>query len=383
MKGAPLLAILIGLAVAAGAILHTKRNGTPDADQPSPPVSTTPAALVARHLDLPEVTPSPLQPVSQEILTRRIGDNLEARFGTGGLAHRTRAYELLTLLPTGQNLHRQISATLTVGVRGWFDDLRGELLVLPDFAPETRPDDRATLLRLRTRERLFREGFALPAHATDDQWIAHRALHGALAQALQLAALPDHSGKLPTSQETEREAILLSLPVYTHNLASCDELLGLPYLRRRREAAPTPWLDLLRSTSGYTQDLLDITAPIPPAPTLPNIGASLLEESLGAYSTQLLLERHSDYELAESLTPQWRGDRYRLFSNAHGDHLVWHCQWATAEAANRAAEILRNNFTSDGLIPGNNTRHASIETRDSLLLILNCSDPVTLIKLKK
>jgi len=379
VKGAPLLLTLLGVAIFVGNVLYLADRG----GEQTAPANTTlsPAAFVAQQLDLPLGQPAPLQAVSPETLRHRIGANLDAHFGPGGLARRTRAYELLTLLPSGQNLHDQFLAMQAAGCRGWFADRTGDLLVAEDFAPLTRPDDRATLIRLRTLEFLRRASFTLSPDADDDQWFAHRAIHGALAEALQIADQSGALSNLPTAEETEREAILLTLPILIHNLAQSPELLGLPYLRQRSEAAPTPWITLLREAPTHTHGLLH--CPPDPLPALPQLGSTLLEESLGAYATQLLLERHSDFEQAESLTPHWRGDHYRLFANGRGDHLLWHCQWATPEAATNAANLLRSTLTPEGTIPGTTDRHFLIETRHRLLLVLNCSDPDTLAALRQ
>lgn len=380
MKGAPLLVTLLLAALVAGASLYYRQHQPESSSQPTEE-QASPAAFVATHLRIALREPAPLQAVSPDTLRDRISANLDARFEPGGLAHRTRAFELLTLLPSGQNLHGQLVAMQAAGSRAWFDDLQGKLLVAENFAPLTRPDDRATLIRLRTRELLHREGFTLPKNVSDDEWIAYRALHGALADALALADQDNTAPPLPSSEETEREAILLSFPHYIHNLALSHELIGIPYLKQRRKAAPIPWIDLLRSAPGHTHGLLH-TSP-DPLPDLPTTGSTLLEESLGAWSTQLLLERHSDYELAEELTPHWRGDHYRLFSNGRGDHLVWQCLWDNAQSATRAADILRNALSLDGSVPGSIERLFHVTSRDSLLIVLNCSDLATLATLQK
>jgi hypothetical protein len=376
VKGAPLLATLVGLASVAGVGLYLNKPDQPAATGPTKHGPLAPAAFVARNLELPPSEPSPFHSVTPDTLRDRIGANLDAHFGPGGLAHRTRAFELLTLLPSGQNLHGQLLAMQAIGTRGWFDDRTGQLLVLEDFAPLTRTDDRATAIRLHTRSALHRQGFTLPSGASDDEWITRRILHGALADALQLADQGDKTPPVPTSEETEREAILMSLPVFILNLAQSPEFLGLPYLQQRREVHPTAWLDLLRIAPKRSHEFYGIT-PDPLSP-LPTTGSTLLEESFGAFTTQLLLERHSDYERAEELTPHWRGDHYRLFSNGRGDHVVWHCQWDTPEAAENAVDILRNALTGDGLIPGTSDRHVLIDSQGPLLRILNCSDSATL-----
>lgn len=375
MKPATLLATLVGLAVLGGLLLVTSRQ-RPAADAPADPALSA-ADFVARELGVAPAAPAPLQPVDPAALQQRIATQLEARFGPEGLERRSRAYAYLTLLPPEQDLEALLVLMESAGTRAWFDPHTGTSLVVEDFSPESRPDDRAALLRLRTRETLYREGFRLPPEADDDRWITHHILHGAVALAVAEAGSP--GTHLPTSEETDREATLLSLPVFVLNLAQSPEFVGLPYLRERRERGTGAWLDILRTAPPHTHGLLGLTTD--PLPPLPAGGATELQESLGAYATQLLLERHADYERAEELILDWRGDHFRMFTNPRGEHLVWNCRWASPAAAAAAADLLRNTLTVEAAVPGTQQRSVLIDSRGDLLRLFNCADPATLATL--
>ena len=111
------------------------------------------------------------------------------------------------------------------------------------------------------------------------------------------------------------------------------------------------------------------------SPRLPATGKSLLEESLGAYAVQILLEWLADFDQARALALDWRGDRYRLFANGSGDHLLWACRWKDEKSARRAAAIL------EARRPDGEERSISISTHGTITVVANCADQETLDEL--
>ena len=99
-----------------------------------------------------------------------------------------------------------------------------------------------------------------------------------------------------------------------------------------------------------------------------------MEESRGSLQIQTLIEWLESYEQAQALALLWRGDRYRLFANASGDHLLWVCRWETEAAATRASEILSRRNDP----PGIPERHISVFTREKTTTMINCADSQTL-----
>ena len=180
--------------------------------------------------------------------------------------------------------------------------------------------------------------------------------------------------------ETEREANLLSLPLYLHNLIQLPLIQGRDYVLAETKNGAS-FADILQEPPTSTLTLLK--APefsIPPAPTLPPREGTLLEESLGAYVTQLLCERLSDYLVAESLGATWRGDRYQYFETTTGEHLFWISQWQTTEATQKMAALLRTE-TASSYPTHDRIRFREVITDGTTLRFANCADQATLDEL--
>lgn len=379
MKGARALPLLLACAVAVGVILYATHHRRTTPSPSTGTVAIDPTLFLEGETGLQaDSLPAP-RPVDTEDLIARISTRLEKRFGPDGLARRARAFGLLGLLPPGQDLKTQLLAMQTAGARAWFDEHSGDLLTLDDFDP-SRSDDRTTFVRLRTLQLLHRHFPPPSRHPGDDAWLAREAVHAGIASGVEARFLAVTGGRsaLPTREETERQAILLSLPLFLHNLAQLGTMQGRDFAEDRRGDGPRPWADLLADPPAHTLALFSPLSPGPP-PVLPDTPPALFEETLGAYSTYLLLERLSDYLLAEPLVPSWRGDRYRLFSNASGDHLIWICTWSTPQAAAQAAQLIQNTLSPRPDHPsfGTEARHTMIIARDNNTLFLNCADPET------
>ena len=144
-------------------------------------------------------------------------------------------------------------------------------------------------------------------------------------------------------------------------------------LRTRSRTLPDLIEDPPRSTfellGGDPSSIVPVTLP-PPLPSQ----ANQLEESLGSLQIQTLIEWMESYEQAQALALLWRGDRYRLFANASGDHLLWICRWETEAAAARASEILSRRNDP----PGMPERHFTVLTREKTTIMINCADSQTL-----
>lgn len=382
MKGTQALPILLVGAFAAGGLLYLGKGRSPSSGSGAPGAAAGGRALAERETGLtfrsePTVIASPdddLRPI--------IGAHLDQRFGADGLAHRSRAYDLLQLLPPGQNLRGLLIAAHSAGARAWFDDQSGSIHTIAAFDP-SRPDDQATLVRLLTRQLLHRTSPPPATHPGDDAWITRQAIHGGIAAGVLARFIEANGGRttLPTAEETEREAILLSLPVYLHNLVQVGSMQGRDYVEARRVEGPSPWQPVLNRPPARSLDLFADAVPSTPAPPMPELpGTAVFEESLGAYATMLLLERLSDYLLAEGVAPAWRGDRYRLFTTGNGDHLFWICRWANPEAAAAAADIIRNTLPPAPPDPafGTEARHTRIITSGATTRYFNCADADTL-----
>jgi hypothetical protein len=383
MKGAHALPLLLACAVVAGTGIYYVRLHHSAAPPPAP----SDAAEIALFLETESGLPSAQLPAPRAIapdeLAALVTSRLEGRFGPDGLAHRSRAFSLLGLLPPDQDLAALLLTMHAAAARAWFDEHTGDLFTLGGF-DLSRRDDQSTFVRLRARQLLHQRDPPPSTHPGDDAWLAREAVHAGIASGVEARFLAATGGRsdLPTSSETEREAILLSLPLYLHNLAQLGTMQGRDFVEDRRTAGPEPWGALLASPPGHTLALFGPAAP-GPVPVLPATPPARFEESLGAYTTYLLLERLSDYLQAGAVAHLWRGDRYRLFANPAGEHLVWICTWATPEAASGAARLIENTLSPGPGHPaiGREPRHTRVTTRGHSTIFLNCADPATLQQL--
>ena len=98
------------------------------------------------------------------------------------------------------------------------------------------------------------------------------------------------------------------------------------------------------------------------------VECSMFRLLLNKLQIQNLIEWLDSYEQALALALLSRGDRYRLFANDAGDHLVWAARWETPQAAQRAAEILQRKDP---------TRSFSVRAHDRLTVLIDCADEDT------
>ena len=297
---------------------------------------------------------------------------------------RARTFELLGFADLAErNLRDEMVVGEAGGVRGWFDDRTGRILVPDDF-DEAETHDRVTAHGLLARLLVHQHTPPTIGTLPDDEWIARRALHTAIAESVManLRAANRTAFELPTPTQTEREAVILALPIYLHQIANLPLEKGEAriFLETRLRTGARALADLIAEPPRSTLELLNgdpspISPPrLPPAPPDAQVQ---LEESLGAFALQALLEWLDDYEQAQALAPLWRGDRYRLFANTTGDHLLWIVQWETEAAARRAAEIL------DTRLPKTQARHLAVVADGKSLRLANCADQATLDQLTR
>ncbi len=381
MKGAATLASLLAAAIAAGLLL-VLLGPDPPSNAATPEESTlSTESYVEETLGLRFKTVPEVRRVPMDLWLDRVSENLSAQFGPGGLARRSRALELIGFHEFSRHpMEKGLSALQSIGLRGWLDEREGALLIASDF-DEKEAEDRVIFHGLLTRLLLHQHTPMIIGRLSDDEWFAQSGLYSAIAESIK-AKLREESREffaLPTSLITERESLLASLPIYLAALGELPQEQGIAriFLETRLRTRVRTLPDLIEDPPRSTFELLggDPSAIIPvtlPAP-LPS-QANQLEESLGALQIQTLIEWMESYEQAQALALLWRGDRYRLFANSSGDHLLWVCRWETEAAATRASEILSRRNDP----PGKSERHFSVLTRGKTTIMINCADSQTL-----
>ena len=381
MKGAATLISLLIAAIAGGVLLALLRPDPPSKEASREQSGLSAESYVEETLGLRFKAAPEVRRVPMDIWLDRVRENLASQFGPGGLARRSRALELMGFHEfSRQPMEKGLSALQSIGLRGWLDEREGDLLIARDF-DEEEVEDRVILHGLLARLLLHQHAPIIIGRLSDDEWIAQSGLYSAIAESIK-ARLREESREsfaLPTALITERESLLASLPIYLAALGELPQERGMARifletrLRTRSRTLPDLIEDPPRSTfellGGDPSAIVPVTLP-PPLPSQ----ANQLEESLGSLQIQTLIEWLESYEQAQALALLWRGDRYRLFANASGDHLLWVCRWETEAAATRASEILSRRNDP----PGIPERHISVFTREKTTTMINCADSQTL-----
>ncbi len=377
MRGARSLVSLLITAVAVGSLLvlfkpEQRPQGSGQSDK-----NQSPEAYVEETLGLRFKSAPVMIRVSKDVWLERVEEHLSAQFGPGGLARRSRALELIGFHEfSGHSLKEGFSALHSIGLRGWLDSIEGALLLAADF-DETQPEDRVLLHGLLAEALIEQASPTAIGQLSDDEWIAESALRASISESInaKLREEERESFLLPTPLLTERESLLAGLPIYLAGLGELPQERGAAriFFETRLRTRSRTLLDLIENPPRSTLELLGgDSSSITPVilPSLAPDHANQLEESLGAFQVQTLIEWMESYEQAQALALLWRGDRYRLFANSSGDHLIWLCRWETNTAAERASEIFAK--LKDGLSRG--TRFISSSVDGNTTTFTNCAD---------
>ena len=366
MKGGRLLLVLLLLAAAAAALIILRNPGGDELAE-APPGAVF--RFVCGELNRPATNSPALGNVPQAVVKEQTAELLTGRFGEDGLARRSRAYALLHLLPEAQDLRDQMARALASSNRGV---ARGpqEAILYADDLDLAKGANQARLARLFTLALL-----GPPPPGADDTYLAHWAVLGGIASEIEVRYLIEHddASPLPSDHEIGHEVLLLTLPIFTHNLVQLPLMEGRNEVQRRLGAGET-FAEILAAPPLHTLALLAPAAIPDPAPKLPERPGLVLEETLGAYSTRLLCERLSDLFEATDLGPEWRADRYGLYQSDEGEHLLWISCWASEEAAAKVAGFLQARVTPDDPTG----RHQRVLVDGATVTFANCADEFTL-----
>lgn len=378
MKQPHLLILLLLLATGAGLFLY---RGTPDSLAPDSSATQsgekkTIASFLEKETGLTFKKTAETKTVSDLQLFEAVKDSLVRRYGPEGLKHRNRVFELLGLLPPGHRLERELRIAETAAKPGWFDSTTG-IIYLHERFQGFSAAEQATFVYLNARA-LLQQHDPLPATPlSDDARNMREAIHGGIASILEgkFRASKSTDNALPSSPEMEREAALLSLPIYLHNLIQLPSMQGKDYVKKQLTAGKTI-RSILDNAPTSTLALFSEQAPNE-QPTPPEFTNLVLKGSLGAYTTQLIGERLSDYVTAELLAETWRGDWYFYSSDERGENLCWISQWDSPDAAKKLEALLQRH-----LIPSTEEDFALtnplIKRADGSLVLIYYSDQKSL-----
>lgn len=383
MKGGGTLAALVVLAILAGVLLswirpHDRPEGTPT------PEIAGPEDYLERVIGLPFESRPESQVASPDDLLSEVASSLDSRFGPGGLTHRARVYELLELAPPGADLRSEMIAAETAGIRGWFNPRSGDILVPADFS-EDSPHDQVAWHGLLTEALLHQHAPMSIGPLTDDEALARRSVYQAIAGTVEsrLRESNPEPFRIPQPWETEREATILGLSTILHHTEQLYGSAGQAriFVESRLATGARALPELVRNPPRSTFEILGGDPALLSTPAIPPLETVLLEESLGAFPVQVLVEWLEDYEQARTLALLWRGDRYRLYANEWGDNLVWLCNWHSEAAARRASEVFALLGQDTPASPAE-TRHLEVQVLGTRTAVLNCASEASLEALR-
>ncbi|MEO5712263.1 MAG: hypothetical protein ABIT37_02145 [Luteolibacter sp.] len=278
--------------------------------------------------------------IAAEELRGRIGAAIESRLGPSGIDDRQEAAILIGWLEPGDDLLVQLTASLSAGAGGWFDDVTGEAWMLDKSDLKNIPDQ-ATLVGLLERI-LLHQHFPPPAsHPDDDAARAREALHQGAASAAVARFLTEKArtiGFMQMKEDKESEQLIASLSPYIQGLRNFSFIEGKGLADSLYVKGSEPFLTTFRNPPQTTRAIVaaDTAAEIKPLdlPTTPE--EPLLSESAGQLGLRLWLDAAGDAEAASEVAGCWKNDRYVLFPDGESSTaLLWEIELTTGQAADQ------------------------------------------------
>lgn len=361
-------------------------------------------ARVEKELGLDFLSTPVVHRIAPEELRDRIGAAVESRFGPAGIDDRQEAYTLLGCLDARHVLLEETTAALSVGARGWFDEITGEAWVTERFRIEDIPDQ-AALVRLLARILLHQHFPPPPAYPGDDADRARQALHQGTATGAEsryLAASAREAGFVPMKQDAEVARTFASLSPFVRGLVLFPGTTGKGFADALFVKGREPLLAAFRNPPQTTRGIMEpgatTAAPEPPElpPVLPDGAAETdyLTETTGQLGLRLWLEAGEGGESARETAKHWSGDRYRLFPAGESAlALIWDIEMDAAAAADTLEKLMLARITAMAGTGPAAVKDTPLATRDGRHLLLsrpsptrlrflNTADPATALKWK-
>lgn len=334
-----------------------------------------------------------LHRIAVEELRGRIGAAIESRLGPSGIDDRQEAAILIGWLEPGDDLLVQLTASLSAGAGGWFDDVTGDAWMLDKTDLKNIPDQ-ATLVGLLDRILLHQHFPPRPSHPGDDAARAREALHHGAASAAVARFLTEKArtiGFMQMKEDKESEQLLASLSPYIQGLRNFVFIDGKGFADSLFVKGNEPFLAAFRNPPQSTRAIFrpeETPAEIKPLDLPATPEEPFLSETTGQLGLRLWLDAAGDAETASEIAHCWKNDRYVLFPDGESSAaLLWEIELTTETAAdqlqsaalNLAGKMSGQPAAAPGkVLVSESKRHLTV-TRPSPLHVrfINTSEPAT------
>ena len=259
-------------------------------------------------------------------------NDLNLVYGQDGLGEIERVWELLGILPAGQNLQGALMMAETVAARGIFSLSQNEILLTPDFNPDEL-EDGASLVGLLVRSLLL-QNFPDLRWSNLDAWNAWLAVHRGTATnsrgrffRRKAATLPEEDRKARSLVNRAREDLLLQLPAALQSWVNFPNLDGSRFIGEKYIESREALLNTFRTPPQTTLGII-----------APQVGVTARAEAgIGALGLRLMLEAFLDSDLTDQAVLSWRSDRYAFID----DRLRWELTLGSADSAEQLYEAMQ------------------------------------------
>jgi len=326
--------------------------------------------LLAERAGLPLLAPVRVERRSRGELLGFVEERLDQDLPEELARLTTRAYGLLRLVPMELDLRELLRSVYEEQVAGFYDPASSTLFVLDDQPRETlEPLLIHELVHALQDQHIDLDALTAVEHGNDRRLAARAAIEGH-ATLVMLAWMAEQGGGGPPPEELPGLAALLrpdeaALASQYPTLASAPpvlrETLLFPYVEgaefvqtfwRVQEGRPAPFGEHLPTSTEQIFEWTGQGTPDPPVPVaVPRLPGTrvLLENTLGALESRILLEALGVVPRSGGGAPGWGGDRWSLIESDEGvEGLLWVSVWDAPEDRDRYADALARGL---GVLP--------------------------------
>ena len=360
--------------------LRSQARGGGEVSVPQELINLTEKEFALRFLTKPVV-----RRIAADELRDRIAAAIESRLGPAGVDDRQEACTLIGWLRPGDDLLSQLSAILSTGTGGWFDEDAGEGW-MPDKTDLKNIPDQAALVRLLARILLHQHFPPAEEYPGDDAARAQAALHegaAAGAEARFYAEKARSIGFMPMKANKDMELLLASLPPFLQGLANFPVIEGKGLADSLHVAGDGKFQAAFRNPPQTTRAIFYPGEPAtePKALDLPATPEEpFLTESAGQLGLRLWLEPLGDAEQAAEIASCWKNDRYVFFPNGESSSAVlWDIELDSKDAADKLQSAALQIASNLGKAGDSSGKRNLLVTRPSPVRVrfLNTFEPAT------